>query len=96
MAMSIIELKTKRANLWEETKKFLTDHTDADGKMAAADAEAYEKMETDIAEMTKTIDRLEKQAELDKKLAMPVGKPLVGKPGTPEIMIMPAIMMMRN
>ena len=84
MAMSIIELKTKRANLWEETKKFLTDHTDADGKMAAADAEAYEKMETDIAEMTKTIDRLEKQAELDKKLAMPVGKPLVGNPGVPE------------
>ena len=82
MAMSIIELKTKRANLWEETKKFLTDHTDADGKMAAADAEAYEKMEADIAEMTKTIDRLEKQAELDKKLAMPTAKPLTAKPGT--------------
>ena len=84
MAMNINELRTKRAALWEETKKFLAEHTDKDGKMAAADAEAYEKMETDIAEMGKTIDRLEKQAELDKKLAMPVGKPLVGNPGAPE------------
>ena len=59
MAMSINELRTKRASLWEETKKFLAEHTDKDGKMAAADAEAYEKMEADIAEMGKTIDRLE-------------------------------------
>ncbi len=78
MAMSINELRTKRASLWEETKKFLAEHTDKDGKMAAADAEAYEKMEADIAEMGKTIDRLEKQAEMDKKLAMPTSKPLVG------------------
>ena len=84
MAMSIIELRNKRANLWEETKKFLADHTDKDGKMAAADAEAYEKMEADIAEMGKTIDRLEKQAELDKKLAMPTTQPLTAKPGTAE------------
>ena len=84
MAMSINELRTKRASLWEETKKFLAEHTDQDGKMAAADAEAYEKMEADIAEMGKTIDRLEKQAEMDKKLAMPTSKPLVGAPGKPE------------
>ena len=84
MAMSINELRTKRASLWEETKKFLADHTDKDGKMTAADAEAYEKMEADIAEMGKTIDRLEKQAEMDKKLAMPTSKPLVGTPGKPE------------
>ncbi len=84
MAMSINELRTKRASLWEETKKFLAEHTDKDGKMAAADAEAYEKMEADIAEMGKTIDRLEKQAEMDKKLAMPTSKPLVGVPGKPE------------
>ena len=64
--------------------KFLAEHTDKDGKMAAADAEAYEKMEADIAEMGKTIDRLEKQAEMDKKLAMPTSKPLVGAPGKPE------------
>jgi len=84
MAMSINELRSKRASLWEETKKFLAEHTDKDGKMAAADAEAYEKMEADIAEMGKTIDRLEKQAEMDKKLAMPTSKPLVGAPGKPE------------
>lgn len=83
MAMNVTELMEKRAKLWEATKKFLEDHTDKDGKMTAADAETYEKMEADIAEMGKTIDRLEKQGEMEKKLAMPSGKPLVGNPGQP-------------
>ena len=48
MAMAITEIMEKRAKLWESTKKFLEDHTDKDGKMPAADAEAYEKMEADI------------------------------------------------
>ena len=82
MAMTITEIMEKRARLWESTKKFLEDHTDKDGKMPAADAEAYEKMEADIKEMTRTIDRLEKQAEMDKKFALPTSSPLTGKPQT--------------
>lgn len=82
MAMTITEIMEKRAKLWESTKKFLEDHTDKDGKMTAADAEAYEKMEADIKEMTRTIDRLEKQAEMDKKFALPTSSPLTGKPQT--------------
>ena len=82
MAMTITEIMEKRARLWESTKKFLEDHTDKDGKMAAADAEAYEKMEADIKEMTRTIDRLNKQAEMDKKFALPTSSPLTGKPQT--------------
>ena len=82
MAMTINEMLEKRARLWESTKKFLEDHTDKDGKMPAADAEAYEKMEADIKEMTRTIDRLEKQAEMDKKFALPTSSPLTGKPQT--------------
>lgn len=82
MAMTINEMLEKRARLWESTKKFLEDHIDKDGKMTAADAEAYEKMEADIKEMTKTIDRLNKQAEMDKKFALPTSSPLTGKPQT--------------
>ena len=82
MAMTINEMLEKRARLWESTKKFLEDHIDKDGKMAAADAEAYEKMEADIKEMSKTIDRLNKQAEMDKKFALPTSSPLTGKPQT--------------
>ena len=82
MAMPINEMLEKRARLWESTKKFLEDHIDKDGKMTAADAEAYEKMEADIKEMSKTIDRLNKQAEMDKKFALPTSSPLTGKPQT--------------
>jgi HK97 family phage major capsid protein len=80
--MTINEMLEKRARLWESTKKFLEDHIDKDGKMTAADAEAYEKMEADIKEMTRTIDRLNKQAEMDKKFALPTSSPLTGKPQT--------------
>ena len=82
MAMTINEMLEKRARLWESAKKFLEDHIDKDGKMTAADAEAYEKMEADIKEMTRTIDRLNKQAEMDKKFALPTSSPLTGKPQT--------------
>ena len=82
MAMTINEIMEKRAKLWESTKKFLEDHTDKDGKMPAADAEAYGKMEADIKEMTRTIDRLEEQAEMDKQFALPTSSPLTGKPLT--------------
>lgn len=84
MAMTVTELMEKRASLWEATKKFLDDHTGKDGKMAAADAEAYEKMEADIEEIGKSIARLEKQAEMDAKFALPTSRPLTGKPQTME------------
>ena len=70
----------KRAALWEESKKFLDEHTDKDGKISAEDAETYDKMESDIVELTKNIERFEKQAKMDAKLSAPTTAPLLNKP----------------
>ena len=41
----ILEMRDKRAKLWNDAKAFLDSHTDGDGKLSAEDAAVYEKME---------------------------------------------------
>lgn len=76
----IMELRDKRIKLWEEAKNFLDSHTDEDGKLSAEDAAAYEKMEADVVEMKKAIDRLERQAAIDRELDKPTSKPITNQP----------------
>ena len=76
----IMELRDKRVKLWEEAKNFLDSHTDEDGKLSAEDAAAYEKMEADVVKMKKAIDRLERQAAIDRELDKPTSKPIINQP----------------
>ena len=76
----IMDLRQKRADLWEQTKKFL-DEAKRDGDVLCADDVAkYEKMEADIVALGKEIDILERQAEMEKKLNAPTSKPVVNTP----------------
>ena len=76
----INELIEKRAKLWEEAKNFLDIHTDEDGKLSAEDAATYEKMESDVVDMKKSIDRLQRQAVIDRELNKPISKPIINEP----------------
>ena len=76
----IMELRDKRVKLWEAAKNFLDSQTDEDGKLSADDAAAYEKMEADVVEMKKAIDRLERQASIDRELDKPTSKPITNQP----------------
>ena len=77
---NVMELRTKRAQLWEGAKAFLDSHTDKDGKLSAEDAAAYDKMEADVVALGKDIERLERQAAIDAELAKPTTEPIVNKP----------------
>ena len=76
----INEMIEKRAKLWEEAKNFLDTHTDEDGKFSAEDAATYEKMEADVVDMKKSIDRLQRQAVIDRELNKPTSKPIINEP----------------
>ncbi len=76
----IMELIEKRANLWENTKAFLDEHTDKDGKISAEDSATYEKMEKEVVDLGKNIERLERQAAIDASLARPAAKPISNSP----------------
>lgn len=76
----ITELRQNRAKLWEDTKAFLDSHADKNGLLSAEDEATYDKMEADIANMGKQIERLERQATIDSQLSAAVSTPLVSKP----------------
>lgn len=77
---TILELREKRAKVWDTAKAFLDSKRGTDGLLAAEDVAAYEKMENEVVNLGKEIDRLERQAALDAELNRPVNTPLTGKP----------------
>ena len=77
---TIMDLRNKRASLWEGAKAFLDAHTGADGKLSAEDAATYDKMEAEVVALGKDIERMERQAAIDAELAKPTAEPIVNNP----------------
>ena len=77
---TIMDLREKRATLWEGAKAFLDSHRDKDGKLSTEDAAAYDKMEADVVALGKDIERMERQAAIDAELAKPTAQPIVNTP----------------
>ena len=76
----IMELRSKRAQLWEQTKKFLEDHRGENGMVEASAVEQYDKLTADVKALGNEIKRLEEQMELDAQLSEPTSKPVQNKP----------------
>jgi HK97 family phage major capsid protein len=80
MAMTINELITRRAKAWEAAKAFLDSHRGESGILSAEDSETYDRMEKDIMDLSKEIERLNRQAQIEKQLSQPLSAPLTGRP----------------
>lgn len=78
----VLELKEKRAKAWEAAKAFLDSKQGSNGLMAAEDAATYDKMEAEVVDLGKEIDRLERQAVIDAELAKATSTPITNKPNT--------------
>lgn len=76
----ILELKEKRAKAWEAAKTFLDSKRTEDGLLSAEDATTYDRMETDVVNLGKEIERLERQALIDAELAKATSTPITNKP----------------
>ena len=76
----ILELREKRAKLWDSTKAFLDSRRSENGLLSAEDTTTYEKMETDVVNLGKEIDRLERQAVLDLELAKRTSAAITHRP----------------
>lgn len=76
----ILEMREKRANLWNAAKAFLDTHQGEDGMMSAEDTATYEKMEADVVNMGKAIERLERQEAVDIEMDKAVNSPIVNAP----------------
>lgn len=78
----ILELREKRAMAWEKAKNFLDSKRGEDGIISNEDAAIYEKMEDEVVNLGKEIDRLERQEALDMELSKPINQPIRVKPDT--------------
>ncbi len=77
----ILELREKRAKAWDAAKQFLDAKRGADGMLSEEDTATYDKMEQDVMNLGKEIERLERQAVIDAELSKATSTPLTGKPG---------------
>lgn len=78
---TILELREKRAKAWESAKAFLDSKRGTDGLLSAADTETYEKMESDVMNLGKEIERLDRQSAIDAELSRPTASPITNQPG---------------
>jgi HK97 family phage major capsid protein len=66
--MTLQELMNKRAKAWEAAKAFLDSHRNTDGLLSQEDGETYDRMEKEITDYTKEIDRLNRQAAIEEQM----------------------------
>ena len=76
----ILELRSKRAALWEQTKNFLEEQRDENGLVPAPALEQYDRMTADVQALGAEIKRLEDQMAMDAQLSAPTSAPVQMKP----------------
>jgi HK97 family phage major capsid protein len=77
----ILDLMEKRAKAWNAAKEFLDTHSDNGGNVSEEDAATYERMEKEVTDLTRDIERLQRQEQIDQMLNQPTSSPLTSKPG---------------
>jgi hypothetical protein len=75
----VLELKEKRAKAWEVAKVFLDSKQGSNGLMSAEDAATYDRMDAEVVDLGREIDRLERQAVIDVELAKATSIPITNK-----------------
>ncbi len=82
----IQELREKRAKVWEQAKQFLDEHRQVNGLISEEDNAVYEKMEQEVVNLGREVERLERQELMDRELSAAISVPLTTRPekGTEE------------
>jgi len=78
---TVNELRENRNHAWEQAKAFLDEHRSENGTLSAEDNATYERMEADVVNLGKEIERMERREAMDAELARPVASPLTTRPG---------------
>jgi HK97 family phage major capsid protein len=78
--MNIQELIKKRAQAWEAAKAFLDAHRNDKGVLNDEDGATYDRMEKEITDLTKEIERLTRQQAIEDELNKPLSKPITNHP----------------
>lgn len=80
----ILSLREKRAKAWDAAKAFLDTHRGNDGTLSAEDGQTYDRMEAEVVNLGKEVERLERLEALDVELNRATSDPLLHKPTSPD------------
>ena len=78
--MTIVEMREKRAKLWNTMEGFLDTHRNDKGVLSAEDDATYANMEQDLNDLTNEIRRMERKEAIEAELNQPVDKPIIAQP----------------
>lgn len=73
-------MREKRGEIWDKAKAFLTEHTDENGMMNAEDTAEYERMEKEIENYARAIEREERAERIERDLNAPTARALTSRP----------------
>ena len=77
--MTIIEMREKRAKLWNTMEGFLDTHRNDKGVLSAEDDATYANMEKDLSDLTNEIRRMERRDAMEAELSKPVNQPITAQ-----------------
>ena len=78
--MTIIEMREKRAKLWNTMEGFLDTHRNDKGVLSAEDDATYASMEQDLNDLSNEIRRTERKDAIEAELNKPVNQPIKSAP----------------
>lgn len=78
--MTLNEMLEKRKNLLNTMDGFLDTHKNANGALSVEDDATYSKMEKEFDELTASITRAQRRANMEMEMNKPVNAPITAKP----------------
>lgn len=78
--MTIMQMIEKRNQAINAAKNFAAAHKTENGTLNDEDYAAYEKMEKEIQNISREINRMQREDAMEQELSKPVNSPLTGKP----------------
>lgn len=77
---TVLELIEQRNKAWTAAKNFAESHQNAQGVLSDEDSAVYDRMEKEIMDITREINRMQRADALEAELNKPTSAPLTGKP----------------
>ncbi|MCL2071177.1 MAG: phage major capsid protein [Oscillospiraceae bacterium] len=76
----ILSLREERSKLWDTATAFLKCKEDESGKLSAEDSDVYAKMEADVLDLGRQIERLERARDITTDIANTLDNPILNAP----------------
>ena len=77
---NIHDMRKKRGEIWDRAKAFLTERQDENGMLSAEDTAQYERMEQEVVDLGRAIERAERADALEREMNAPTASPLASRP----------------